>query len=161
VVSAQPDHLVRFAARVLLGPGVVVAFGLMVKGYTEVGDGFAAGVIVGLLIALHYLALGGPGAEAALPMLRYAPVVAVSGILLGLGVGFSSLAFGRPLFTHSPGRGQSVTTVGTLELFTPFLFDLGVFLLVVGVLTMLLHQFAHADDADDADLAAPSEPDTT
>jgi multisubunit Na+/H+ antiporter MnhB subunit len=142
---AEPDLLVSFLARLLLGPGLVVAFASMVKAYTEVGDGFAAGVIVGLLLALYYLALGGAEAERALPLLRFAPVVAVAGLVLGLGIGFFGLLVGDPLFTHRPGPDASVVTIGTLELFTPFLFDVAVFLLVTGVLTMLLHQFARAD----------------
>lgn len=144
--SPEPDLLVHFLARLLIGPGLVVAFAAMVKAYTEVGDGFAAGVIVGLLLALHYLALGGQQAEAALPFLRFAPAVAVSGLVLGLAVGSFGLLFGDPLFTHRPGPESSVTTIGTLELFTPFLFDVAVFLLVTGVLVMLLHQFASAED---------------
>ena len=33
-------------------------------------------------------------------------------------------------------------TIGVLELITPVLLDVGIFLLVVGVLTVLLHQLA-------------------
>ena len=42
----------------LLGPAFVVAAALLVKGYTDVGDGFSAGVIVGLAIGLRYVVLG-------------------------------------------------------------------------------------------------------
>ena len=68
-----PSVVVRVVARMLLGPAVVVAAGLIAKGYAEVGDGFGAGVAVSLAIALTYIALGGAGAEAALPMLRHGP----------------------------------------------------------------------------------------
>ena len=47
-----PDVVVRVVARMLLGPSLVVAAALIVKGYAEVGDGFAAGVIVALAIGL-------------------------------------------------------------------------------------------------------------
>jgi hypothetical protein len=58
---------------------------LIVKGYTDVGDGFAAGVVVALAIALFYVALGPESAaELALPFLRYAPVFLVTGLLLAL-----------------------------------------------------------------------------
>lgn len=139
--GAAPDSVVRVVARVLPGPSVMVAAGLIVKGYAEVGDGFAAGVIVALAIGLTYVALGAEGAEAAQPRLRHAPKVAVGGLLLALASGFFPLAFGEPPVTHRPGRGEHVVKVGELELFTPLLFDIGVFLLVIGVLTMLLHQF--------------------
>lgn len=137
-----PDSVVRVVARQLPGPSLMVAASLIVKGYAEVGDGFAAGVIVALAIALAYIALGAEGAESALPMLRHAPKLAVGGLLLALVSGFFPLALGQPPLTHRPGPGEHVTKIGALELFTPLLLDIGVFLLVVGVLTILLHHLA-------------------
>jgi multicomponent Na+:H+ antiporter subunit B len=107
-----------------------------------VGDGFAAGVIVALAIALSYVAVGAEAAEASLPVLRHAPKLAVGGLLLSLATGFFPIALGEPPETHYPRPGEPVVKIGTLELFTPLLFDVGIFLLVVGVLTVLLHQLA-------------------
>ncbi|WP_306748197.1 MnhB domain-containing protein [Saccharothrix yanglingensis] len=135
-----PDSVVRVVARLLPGPSLMVAAALIAKGYAEVGDGFAAGVIVALAVALVYVALGAEGAEAALPVLRHAPELAVGGLLLALATGFFPLALGEPPVSHRPAPGEHVVKVGALELFTPLLLDLGVFLLVVGVLTTLLHQ---------------------
>lgn len=134
--------IVRVVARLLPGPALMIAAGLIVKGYVDVGDGFAAGVVVALAIALVYVAVGAEAAESALPMLRHAPKLAVGGLLLALASGFFSLALGDAPVTHRPGPGEHVATIGTLELFTPLVFDIGIFLLVVGVLTMLLHQMA-------------------
>jgi multisubunit Na+/H+ antiporter MnhB subunit len=138
----KPDSVVRVVARLLPGPSVMVAAGLIVKGYAEVGDGFAAGVIVSLAIALTYIALGPDGAEETLPVLRHAPAVAVGGLLLALASGFFALALGEPPVSHRPAPGEHVVKIGELEVFTPLLFDIGVFLLVLGVLTVLLHQLA-------------------
>lgn len=143
-----PSVVVRVVARMLLGPAVVVAAGLIAKGYAEVGDGFGAGVAVSLAIALTYIALGGAGAEAALPMLRHAPKLAVGGLLLALASGFFPLLLGEPPLSHGPAPGEHVVKVGALELFTPLLLDIGVFLLVVGVLTMLLHVMAGPEDEE-------------
>jgi multicomponent Na+:H+ antiporter subunit B len=137
-----PDAVVLVVARLLWGPSLVVAVSLIVKGYADVGDGFAAGVVAALAIALFYVALGAAAAERALPFLRYAPRLMVAGLLLCIGTGFFPLAFGEAIFSHLPKPGAHVVTVGSLELFTPLLFDVGLFLLVVGVLTVLLHQFA-------------------
>jgi multisubunit Na+/H+ antiporter MnhB subunit len=141
----RPDTVLREVARVLWGPSLVVAFGLIVKGYAEVGDGFAAGVVVALVVGLFYVALGAEGAERALPFLRFAPKLAVGGLVQSLIDGFFPLLLGEPPFTHHPGPGEHVVTIGALELFTPLLFDIGVFLLVLGVLTVLLHQLADPD----------------
>ncbi|GGP79511.1 MnhB domain-containing protein [Saccharothrix coeruleofusca] len=139
--DGAPDAVVRVVARLLPGPSLMVAAGLIAKGYAEVGDGFAAGVIVALAIAPSYVALGAEGVEAALPVLRHAPAVAVGGLLLALASGFFPLLLGEPPVSHRPAPGEHVVKIGALELFTPLLLDIGVFLLVVGVLTVLLHQF--------------------
>ncbi|GAB2994252.1 MnhB domain-containing protein [Mycobacterium bourgelatii] len=152
----RKDVVLRVVAQVLLGPSLMVAAALIVKGYVDVGDGFAAGMVVALAVALCYVALGAPTAERMLPLLRFAPQVAVAGLLLSLLVGFLPLLFDKPLFSHFPARGQRVVTIGSLELFTPLLFDIGVFLLVFGVMAMLLHQFSGperlvTETIDDAD----------
>ena len=127
----------------LLGPALMVALALIVKGYTDVGDGFSAGVIVALAIALRYIALGRERAERSLPILRYAPVIATVGLLIALAVGvIFPVVLGDPPFTHLPPPGEPVVKIGTLELITAVAFDLGLFLLVTGVLVTLVHQLA-------------------
>jgi len=133
---------VRAIARLLLGPSLVVAVAIMVKGYSDVGDGFSAGVIVALAVALQYVAYGRRRTEAELPFLRLAPILAVTGLLLALAVGFGPVVTGKPLFTHWPAPGVHPMRIGTLEMLTAVLFDIGVFLLVVGTLVVLVHQLA-------------------
>jgi len=120
----------------------MVAAAIIVKGYTDVGDGFSAGVIVALAISLRYITLGPERAELSLPILRHAPVIAVGGLLLALAVGFLPVAAGDPPFTHQPAPGAHVVKLGTLELITAVAFDVGVFLLVCGILVTLVHQLA-------------------
>jgi multicomponent Na+:H+ antiporter subunit B len=134
----------------LLGPAVVVAFALIVKGYHDVGDGFSAGVIVALAIALRYVVLGVEEAERGLPVLRHAPAAAAAGLLAGLAVGFVPVAFGDPPFTHLPRPRADVVHFGTVELLTAVVFDVGVFLLVTGALTMVLHHLARLTRASSA-----------
>jgi multisubunit Na+/H+ antiporter MnhB subunit len=134
--------IVQKVARGLLGPAVIVAAALIVRSYTDIGDGFSAGVVVALAVGLQYIALGPERAEAELPVLRHAPVAIVAGLLLSLAVGFLPVAAGEPPFTNHPHAGSHAVTVGTLELITAVAFDVGVFLLVAGVLVVLLHQIA-------------------
>jgi multicomponent Na+:H+ antiporter subunit B len=126
----------------LLGPALMVALALIVKGYTDVGEGFSAGVIVALAIALRYIALGRERTERSLPILRHAPAIATVGLLVALAVGVFPVVVGDPPFTHLPPPGEAVVTIGTLELITAVAFDLGLFLLVTGVLVTLVHQLA-------------------
>jgi multicomponent Na+:H+ antiporter subunit B len=136
------SRIVQVVAPRLLGPALMVAAALIVKGYTDVGDGFSAGVIVALAVALQYIALGAESVERSLPVLRRAPVAAVAGLLLALAVGFLPVVFGDPPFTHLPPPGEAPIKVGTLELITAVAFDLGLFALVAGVLVMMVHQLA-------------------
>ena len=126
----------------LLGPAIMVGLAIVIKGYADVGDGFSAAVIVTLAISLRYVTLGWQRAERSLPILRYAPQVATAGLLIALAVGFFPMLQGNPPFTHLPGPGESVTKIGTLELITQVLFDLGLFLLVTGSLIALVHNLA-------------------
>jgi multisubunit Na+/H+ antiporter MnhB subunit len=132
----------------LLGPSLMVAAAIIVKGYTDVGDGFSAGVIVALAVAIRYVALGTERSERTLPVLRHTPVVAAAGLLIVLATGFFPVLLGKPPLSHVPGPGEDVTKIGTLELITPVLFDLGLFVLVAGVLIVLIHQLAILVEAD-------------
>lgn len=126
----------------LVAPAFMLAAALIVKGYTDVGDGFSAGVIVATAIALRYVALGAERTEDELPILRRSPAVAAAGLLVSLGVGFRGILAGEPPFTHLPPPGEEVAKIGSLELSTAFLFDVGLFLLVVGGLTTVVHDLA-------------------
>jgi multisubunit Na+/H+ antiporter MnhB subunit len=134
----------------LLGPAVMVAAAIIVKGYGDVGDGFSAGVIVALAIGLRYIAFGPDRAERSLPILRHAPVVTVGGLLIALAVGFGPVLAGDPPFTHRPGPGEPVVKIGTLELISAVAFDIGVFLLVSGALVTLIHHLARLVEDGDA-----------
>jgi multisubunit Na+/H+ antiporter MnhB subunit len=132
----------RVIAPRLLGPALIVAAALLVKGYTDVGDGFSAGVIVGLAIGLRYVTLGPAETECGLPILRRAPAGVACGLLISLAVGFGPVLVGDPPFTHVPGPGEHVVHIGSLELISAVAFDVGVFLVVVSLLVLLIHHLS-------------------
>lgn len=140
--------LTQTVARLLLAPSIVVAAAILVKGYVDVGDGFSAAVVVTLAIATQYLVLGARRTEEEIPLLRHAPRVAIAGLLIALASGFFPLLFGDPLFSHAPGPGDRVVHVGRLELMTPVLFDVGVFMLVAGALIALIHHLAEPPELE-------------
>ena len=123
--------LTRTVAKLLLLPTLVAALAILVKGYIEPGDGFSAGVVAGLGVVLQYLAFGREEAER-LPVVRHAGIVAFFGLLISLLVALAPLLLGDPILTHYPPPGGEVVHLGTLELLTAVLFDVGVFLLVFG-----------------------------
>jgi multicomponent Na+:H+ antiporter subunit B len=134
--------IVRVVAPRLLPVALVVAIALIVKGYTDVGEGFGAGVIVGLAVGLRYVVLGPERADRSLPLARRADVLASVGLLTALMFGFSGIVAGDPPFTHYPRAGEPALHVGTLELTTAVGFDIGLFLLVVGVVVLLIRELS-------------------
>lgn len=123
--------LTRMVARALLAPTLVVAAAILVKGYSDVGDGFAAGIVAGLGILLQFLAFGRDEVAAALPV-RHAPAVALTGLSVGVAVFALPLVLGGVPLQHWPPAAQAPVHIGSLELITAVVFDVGVFLLVLG-----------------------------
>lgn len=123
--------LTRSAARILLIPILMVSVAVLVKGYADIGDGFAAGVIASLAIILQGVAFGAEELER-LPLVRLAPVGAIAGVFLAACVAFGPVLLGQPIFRHWPPAGEPAPHFGALELITPVIFDVGVFLVVVG-----------------------------
>jgi multicomponent Na+:H+ antiporter subunit B len=124
-----------------------VAGAILVKGYADVGDGFAAGVIAGLGVLLQYTAFGRDAVAATLPV-RAAPFVAMGGLALAAAVLIVPALLGDDPFEHWPGPGEEVIHVGTLEIITPVAFDIGVFLLVFGGAVAIVDAVASGEDEE-------------
>lgn len=123
--------MTRSAARILFVPILVVAIGVLVKGYADIGDGFAAGVIASVAIILQGIAFGADEFER-LPLVRLAPAAALLGVFLSALVAFVPVLGGEPIFRHWPAAGDHASHFGALEFITPVAFDVGVFLVVIG-----------------------------
>ena len=134
-------ELTRVVARMLLAPVLVVALAILVKGYVDVGDGFAAGVVAALGVLLQYAAFGREAVARAVPVHR-AHLLAFAGLGVAVAVALVPLAVGGTLLEHAPAPGAEVTTIGTVELITAFAFDIGVFLLVVGAAVGIIDAIA-------------------
>jgi multisubunit Na+/H+ antiporter MnhB subunit len=123
--------MTRSVARILYLPMYLVAAAVLIKGYVDIGDGFSAGVIASLGIILQGVAFGADEFDR-LPFVRYAPLGTFAGLFLALSVAFGPVLAGKPIFTHSPAVGTHAGHFGSLEFITPVLFDVGVFLVVLG-----------------------------
>jgi multisubunit Na+/H+ antiporter MnhB subunit len=137
--------LTRAVARLLLAPILVVAAAVLVKGYADVGDGFAAGAIAALGLLLQYLAFGRAQAERLLPI-RLVPAGAFLGLLAALGLAVAPLLRGDAVLAHLPPPGAQAVKLGTLELVTAVAFDLAVFLLVLGATVGVIHAIARVGE---------------
>jgi multicomponent Na+:H+ antiporter subunit B len=109
---------------------------LLLSGHNEPGGGFAGGLVAAAAFTLHAIAYDVAAARRAL---RFEPTTLIAaGLLLALGTGVLPLLWGEPFLTSAWVKVQPLG-LGPLEVGTPLLFDLGVYLVVTGVaLTFVL-----------------------
>ena len=108
---------------------------LLVRGHNQSGGGFAGGLVAAAAFALYSLSYN---AAEARRVLRVPPAMLIaSGLLVAMLSGMVGLLAGRPFLT---GLWTYVVLpgFGPMEVGTPVFFDIGVYLLVFGVvLTMV------------------------
>jgi multicomponent Na+:H+ antiporter subunit B len=102
---------------------------LLVRGHNEPGGGFAGGLVAAAaftLVAIAQDATTGRRAPGFEP-----PVLIGAGLLVAIGAGLAGIVAGQPFFT---GQWLDVPVAGDLvvEIGTPLIFDLGVYLVVLG-----------------------------
>ena len=127
--------ILAVVAQILLPLALLVSVYILLRGHNEPGGGFIAGLITATALILQYMARGHDWMRARLPIAY--PIVAVSGLAIALATGLGSWLFGFPFLTSAFGHFH-LPLVGDFELATAMLFDLGVFLAVVGATLMIL-----------------------
>jgi len=124
----------RTATRYMFPPLLVFSIYLLLRGHHYPGGGFVGGLFAGASFALYALAFAG---EAARKLLRFDPrdVTAV-GLAIALLSGIPELMCGEAFMTGTWWDLQLPHTV--LHIGTPLIFDVGVYLVVLGVLLTLV-----------------------
>ena len=118
---------------------LLVGFYIFLRGHNEPGGGFIAGLIVSIAVVMQYMASGFGWASA---RLRY-PYHGVigAGVLIAGFTGIGSWFVGKPFLT-SDFTYVRIPPFEEFELATAALFDLGVFLAVVGAVMLSLESFS-------------------
>jgi multicomponent Na+:H+ antiporter subunit A len=137
---------VRLARLVTLDTSVRVAFVavmvgsvyLLFAGHNQPGGGFAGGIVAGSAIALRYIA-GGIGEVRALSRSRPWTVLG-SGILLAATVALLPLLFGDAVL-EAASWTIDPPLIGTVKVTSALFFDIGVYLVVVGLTLMMFESF--------------------
>ncbi|MER5646660.1 Na+/H+ antiporter subunit A [Streptosporangium sp. NPDC002524] len=125
----------ELVARLTFHTVMVVSVFLLFTGHGAVGGGFAGGMVAGLALVMRYLAGGRYELAAAAPV--------TAGVLIGLGLLLCTVtAFWGLLAGAGPldmlAFGPRLPLVGDLHLSTVLLFDVGVYVTVVGMVQDVL-----------------------
>ncbi|UOQ42962.1 Na(+)/H(+) antiporter subunit B [Halobacillus salinarum] len=117
---------------------------LFLAGHNAPGGGFIGGLMTSAAIVLMYMAYGFRAMQKVLPVsFRY---FVPAGLLIAVGTGIGSFVFDQPFLSHTYGYFH-LPVLGKTELATALLFDLGVYITVIGVtMTIIL---TIADDIDE------------
>jgi len=129
----------REAARVVLPLALVVSVYLFWRGHNLPGGGFIAGLVTAVALLLQYMAMGQAAAEAALHAgggRRYTRWIA-AGLAIAAATGAAPMLIGHPFLTSAFGH-PVVPLFGELALASAALFDLGVYITVVGATLLML-----------------------
>jgi len=134
--------ILRTATRYMQPILLMFSVFLLLKGHNEPGGGFTGGLVAASGFALYAIAFS---VEEARRLLRADPHVLIgAGLLLAVGSALVSLARGEPLMTGQWGR-LDVPGLGTLDVGTPILFDVGVYLVVLGVTLLIIYSLAEEE----------------
>jgi multicomponent Na+:H+ antiporter subunit A len=115
---------------------------LTLRGHNAPGGGFAGGLVMGSAVVLRYLAAGPRGVRS----LRIDPIVLIgTGLFVAVVVGLTSLVVDGS-FLESAIWKFHVAILGDVKIVSSSLFDIGVHILVVGVVMAVIVALAEADD---------------
>ena len=142
--------------RLLFHSMVVVALFLLFSGHNLPGGGFAAGLLVGIALVVRYLVGGRYELGEAAPV--HPGLLLGSGLFLSAGVGMGALLFGGTVL-QSVIIEMTLPVFGEVKLVTSLFFDIGVFLVVVGLVLDLLRSLgAEIDTQAEAEARAEGSP---
>jgi multicomponent Na+:H+ antiporter subunit A len=158
--------------RLLFPVMIVVSVYLLVAGHNLPGGGFAGGLVAGTALLIRYLAGGGQELDEAMPV--PAGALIGGGLVLSVLTAISPLAVGGVIFQsydvhlRVPGWDHLATPLGEwtllgdIHLVSSTVFDIGVYLVVLGMMLDIGRSLGSGIDAQARDELTPApEPEST
>ena len=128
------SSILQTAVRLLMPLLLLFAVFLLLRGHNQPGGGFVGGLVVAASFVLYSIAFGVDAARRAL-LVRPSTLLGV-GLLVALVSGLPAVAAGHAFMTAlwtTVAAGSMAIAVGT-----PLVFDVGVFLAVIGVVLTIV-----------------------
>ncbi|QIK73744.1 Na+/H+ antiporter subunit A [Propioniciclava coleopterorum] len=153
---AARSLIFEVVTRLLFGVMILVSVYLLIAGHNLPGGGFAGGLVAGLALVVRYLAAGAKELDDAAPI--DAGRVLGAGLFIGAGAAMLPWAFGGRIFQSFdihltlPGLDAVATPWGTvnafgdLHLVSSTVFDIGVYLVVLGMMLDLVRSLGSGID---------------
>jgi multicomponent Na+:H+ antiporter subunit B len=139
------SSILRTAARLLMPLLLLFAAFLLLRGHNQPGGGFVAGLVVAASFVLYGIAFGVAAARRALQV-RPSPLLGI-GPLVARVSGLPGLLAGRPFMSAVWARVP--IGAATIDVGSPLVFDVGVFLAVTGVVLTIVFTLAEVVPTDD------------
>lgn len=131
--------ILRTATRYLLPLLLLLSIYLLLRGHNEPGGGFVGGLVASSAYALHMIAFG---MESGRKILKVDPRQLIAVGLLTACLSAAGAWFQGSPFMTGLWLDQTLPVIGKVG--TPFVFDIGVYFVVIGVTLMIL--FTVAED---------------
>ncbi|MBN8759359.1 MAG: monovalent cation/H+ antiporter subunit A [Thiobacillus sp. 65-69] len=126
--------------RLLLPLALIVSLYFLLRGHNAPGGGFVGGLVLATALLLQYIVGGTVWVES---HLRLHPLTWLStGLLAAAAAGVGAGLAGAPFLTSQAWHG-TVPLFGDLHLSSVLLFDVGVYMVVVGATVLMLIAIAH------------------
>ncbi|HWH01808.1 MAG TPA: Na+/H+ antiporter subunit A [Pilimelia sp.] len=147
--ARRQSIIMQVITRLLFHPIVLFSIYLLFSGHNAPGGGFAGGLVAGLALAVRYLAGGRAELNAAAPV--DAGVVLGTGLSVAVGTGVAAMLLGGQVL-QSALLDLHLPVLGHLHFATSVFFDIGVYLIVVGLVLDILRSLgAEMDRQEEAD----------
>lgn len=144
----DPRHrsmVLEATTRLLFPTMVVMSVYFFYAGHNAPGGGFAGGLIMGLALVLRYLAGGRYELGEALPV--EPGRILGAGLAIAAGTATASLFFGAPALSSAMFT-FTVPLLGQIKIVTALFFDLGIYLIVVGLVLDILRSLGARLDVE-------------
>ena len=141
--------------RLLFPVMILTSLFFLFSGHNNPGGGFAGGLIAGLALTIRYLAGGRHELDEAAPVdagrvlgvgLLTAGLSSLAPVLVGGRIGQSfDIVINAPYLSYLPTPWGTVTLMGEIHFVTSLIFDIGVYLVVIGVMLDLARSLGVRD----------------
>jgi multicomponent K+:H+ antiporter subunit A len=148
IVDSRTSPFVQLAGRVVFPLALILAAVQILYGASQPGDGFTAGVIVSLAVALLYIVFGYDETKRRLPWLR--PLLLIeSGILLAIASATSAAVINESFLSPVDfGKLLGLPLPADVHLSTATLFEVAICLSVLGSAALILDTLGRPKDSD-------------